>query len=99
MIIAPARSSERPAHDPGVRPLVAGNWKMNGLTASLAEIEAMRGAVDEGAAGAAEVAVCPPATLLAPAAHILKGGTLGARRAGLPSCTPAAPSPATFRRK
>ena len=27
---------------PGVRPLVAGNWKMNGLTASLPEIEAMR---------------------------------------------------------
>jgi triosephosphate isomerase len=51
---------------PGVRPLVAGNWKMNGLTASLGEIEAMRAAVDEGAAGVAEVLVCPPATLLAP---------------------------------
>ena len=37
--------------DPDVRPLVAGNWKMNGLTASLGELEAMRVAVDEGAAG------------------------------------------------
>jgi triosephosphate isomerase len=66
---------------PGVRPLVAGNWKMNGLTASLAEIKAMREAVDAGKAGAAELAVCPPATLLAQAAWALKGGkvSLGAQ--------------------
>jgi triosephosphate isomerase len=62
---------------PGVRPLVAGNWKMNGLGASLSEIAAMRRSVDAGAAGAAEVAVCPPATLLAGAAKILAGGALG----------------------
>jgi len=66
---------------PGVRPLVAGNWKMNGLTASLAELKAMREAVDAGKAGAAELAVCPPATLLAQAAYALKGGkvSLGAQ--------------------
>jgi triosephosphate isomerase len=66
---------------PGVRPLVAGNWKMNGLTASLAELKAMREAVDAGKAGAAELAVCPPATLLAQAASALKGGkvSLGAQ--------------------
>ncbi|MGD0762254.1 MAG: triose-phosphate isomerase [Roseiarcus sp.] len=62
---------------PGVRPLVAGNWKMNGLGASLSEIAAMRRAVDAGKAGAAEVAVCPPATLLAGAAKLLSGGALG----------------------
>ena len=61
---------------PGVRPLVAGNWKMNGSRASLSEIAAMRRAVDAGEAGAAEVAVCPPATLLAGAAAILQGGAL-----------------------
>ncbi len=61
---------------PGVRPLVAGNWKMNGSRASLSEIAAMRRAVDAGEAGAAEVAVCPPATLLAAAAAILEGGAL-----------------------
>jgi triosephosphate isomerase (TIM) len=61
---------------PGVRPLVAGNWKMNGLRASLGEITAMGRAVDGGAAGAAEVAVCPPATLLAQAAYALKGGAV-----------------------
>jgi triosephosphate isomerase len=62
---------------PDIRPLVAGNWKMNGLSASLSEIEAMRRAVDAGEAGAAELVVCPPATLIAQAAWRLKGGKLG----------------------
>jgi triosephosphate isomerase len=64
---------------PGVRPLVAGNWKMNGLTASLPEIVAMRRAVEAGEAGTAELAVCPPFTLVAAAAARLAGGpvTLG----------------------
>jgi triosephosphate isomerase len=62
---------------PGVRPFVAGNWKMNGLSGSLGEIEAMRRAADAGEAGEAELAVCPPATLLAQAASKLKGGRLG----------------------
>ena len=53
---------------PGVRPLVAGNWKMNGLSGSLAEIDALRKAVDEGESGQAELLVCPPATLIAQAA-------------------------------
>jgi triosephosphate isomerase len=59
---------------PDVRPLVAGNWKMNGLKAALAEIAAMRAAVERGEAGVAAVAVCPPATLIAPAAAVLAGG-------------------------
>ena len=61
---------------PGVRPLVAGNWKMNGLSASLGELKAMRTAVDEGGAGTAEVAICPPATLLAQAVYHVKGGKI-----------------------
>src|SRR5579875_2482301 len=61
---------------PDVRPLLAGNWKMNGLKSGLSEIEAMRAAVDAGAAGPAEVAVCPPATLIAPAASALAGGRI-----------------------
>jgi triosephosphate isomerase len=56
------------------RPLVAGNWKMNGLKASLGEIIAMRRAVEAGEAGEAEVLVCPPATLIMAAADVLKGG-------------------------
>jgi triosephosphate isomerase (TIM) len=53
---------------PGVRPLVAGNWKMNGLSGSLAEIDALRRAVDAGESGGADLLVCPPATLIAQAA-------------------------------
>ena len=47
------------------RTLAAGTWKMNGLRAQLAELDAMQDA----AAGAAEVLICPPATLLSEAAH------------------------------
>ncbi len=61
---------------PEVRPLVAGNWKMNGLAASVSEIEAMRKAADAGEAGKAELAVCPPFTLIAAAAAKLKGGSV-----------------------
>jgi triosephosphate isomerase len=46
------------------RPLIAGNWKMNGLRRSVAELKAMvQGARD--LAGKADLMVCPPATLLA----------------------------------
>ena len=49
------------AQDP--RPLVAGNWKMNGLAASVAELEAIMAGVAE-KAPAAELMICPPATLI-----------------------------------
>ena len=56
----------------GPRPLVAGNWKMNGLTASAAELgkivqgyDALRQDVD--------LMVCPPATLLATFAPAAQG--------------------------
>ena len=44
------------------RPLIAGNWKMNGLAASAAELTAMAA----GAAGlhGVDLLVCPPATLV-----------------------------------
>ena len=61
---------------PGVRPLVAGNWKMNGVSGSLVEIDAIRQAADAGEAGSAELLICPPATLLAQAAWRTKGGEL-----------------------
>ena len=61
---------------PDVRPFVAGNWKMNGLSGSLVELEAMRRAADAGEAGSAELAVCPPATLIAQAASKLRGGSV-----------------------
>jgi len=52
-----------------MRQLIAGNWKMNGLGASLAEIESLRKALAEEGAQA-EVLICPPAPLIARAAAI-----------------------------
>ncbi|WP_439120589.1 triose-phosphate isomerase [Marivita sp.] len=46
------------------RKLAAGNWKMNGTTTALSELDALQDA----ASGAAEVLICPPATLVAAAA-------------------------------
>src|SRR5437667_70545 len=55
-----------------IRPLIAGNWKMNGLKASTAEFEAMLAGA--GAfAGKADLLVCPPATLLAAFADKARG--------------------------
>ena len=52
------------------RKLIAGNWKMNGLTDALDEARRLAGHVrDDGP----EVALCPPATLLAPMAAMLAG--------------------------
>ncbi len=45
-------------------PLVAGNWKMNGLRASLAELDATIAGVPA-LADKADLLVCPPATLVA----------------------------------
>ncbi len=52
--------------------LIAGNWKMNGLTASLAEAKALAGKL-AASPHKAQVAICPPATLLAPLAASLAG--------------------------
>jgi triosephosphate isomerase (TIM) len=57
----------------GSRPLVAGNWKMNGLRKSLGEAASICGAVAAGGAGKAEVVVCPPATLLMAVTAICEG--------------------------
>ena len=55
--------------------LVAGNWKMNGLGASLGEAEALAKALQEQAA-ACRVALCPPATLIERMARSLAGGSV-----------------------
>ena len=56
-----------------IRALVAGNWKMNGLRAALDEIADLKARLASGPALAADVMVCPPATLLAPLAEALRG--------------------------
>jgi triosephosphate isomerase (TIM) len=55
-----------------IRPLIAGNWKMNGLKSSLAEFEAMLAGASEVAAKA-DLLVCPPATLIADFAQRARG--------------------------
>lgn len=57
------------------RPLVAGNWKMNGLIAALSELEAIAGKAGDVAA-TVDVAICPPATLIAPAVAQVAGSVL-----------------------
>ncbi|WP_029031632.1 triose-phosphate isomerase [Salinarimonas rosea] len=57
---------------PQPRPFVAGNWKMNGLAAALAEADAV--AAEAGAlAGRVDLALCPPATLVHRMAERLSG--------------------------
>ncbi len=55
-----------------IRPLIAGNWKMNGLRASTAEFEAMLAGA-AGVAAKADLLVCPPATLIAAFAEQARG--------------------------
>ena len=55
-----------------IRPLIAGNWKMNGLEASSAEFEAMLAGASAVAARG-DLLVCPPATLIAAFAEKARG--------------------------
>jgi triosephosphate isomerase len=57
------------------RPLVAGNWKMNGLTTSLAEFDRMVAAAPR-LAPKVDLMVCPPATLMAACAARAAGSPL-----------------------
>jgi triosephosphate isomerase (TIM) len=69
-----------------IRPLIAGNWKMNGLKASLAEFDAMCA----GAAalqGKADLLVCPPPTLITTFADKARGFKLAV---GAQDCHPKA---------
>jgi triosephosphate isomerase len=56
---------------PQRRPLVAGNWKMNGLKGSAAELGKMIQRAGE--AGRADLMICPPATLIAQMAAAAAG--------------------------
>lgn len=54
-------------------PLIAGNWKMNGLATALDEAKAVAAAVD---GKGPRVALCPPATLLSRMGEALKGSAV-----------------------
>ncbi len=55
-----------------MRPLVAGNWKMNGLESGLSELSSLKEAL-AARTHACDVLVCPPATLIAQAAARVQG--------------------------
>src|ERR1700694_3151721 len=57
------------------RPLVAGNWKMNGLAASAGELSKMTGGASALSAKT-DLMVCPPATLIASFAQAARGSAL-----------------------
>ena len=59
------------------RKLVAGNWKMNGSIAALAELPPIAEAARQ--AGGVDVAICPPFTLIAPALTRSGGLVIGAQ--------------------
>jgi triosephosphate isomerase (TIM) len=61
--------------DRGPRPLVAGNWKMNGTTGSLGEVERLVDMLAGGDAGC-DVMICPPATLIAPMARLVAASSV-----------------------
>lgn len=48
-----------------ITPLIAGNWKMNGLSVALGEIDRLAALLAGGDRPRCIVAICPPATLLA----------------------------------
>jgi len=60
----------------GIRPLVAGNWKMHGLSANLSEVRSLLDRLAEGPRPEAEILICPPATLLFQTAVMLSGSTV-----------------------
>jgi len=75
-----------------MRPLVAGNWKMNGLGADLGEFETLKRRLAQHPVPNAEIMVCPPATLLARARDLIAGSdiVLGAQ-----DCHPLSAGPHT----
>src|SRR5262245_46150321 len=54
------------------RPLIAGNWKMNGLNRSITELDKIM-AGSAPLVGKADLMVCPPATLVAAFAAKARG--------------------------
>jgi triosephosphate isomerase len=57
-----------------IKPLVAGNWKMNGLKTSLIEVETIKASLPS--TDVADVAICPPATLVARAAIVVSNSQI-----------------------
>ncbi|WP_420962186.1 triose-phosphate isomerase [Brucella sp. IR073] len=63
---------------PAIRPMVAGNWKMNGTGEALAELRAIAAGIGSGdLAVKIDTVICVPATLISRAAEVLAGTPVG----------------------
>ncbi|MDP2781842.1 triose-phosphate isomerase [Devosia sp.] len=63
-----------------ISPLIAGNWKMNGLRGSLDELASLAHMLISGENPRAIVVICPPATILSEVAQL--GATAGIQAGG-----------------
>jgi hypothetical protein len=61
---------------PDIRPLVAGNWKMNGTRENLSELKAIAEGLEAELADAIDALICPPATLIYVATAVADGTPL-----------------------
>jgi triosephosphate isomerase (TIM) len=59
-----------------IKPLIAGNWKMNGTKSSGAEINLMIEGAKDGLSKTVDLLICPPATLLMGLARVAAGSKL-----------------------
>jgi triosephosphate isomerase (TIM) len=59
----------------GIKPLVAGNWKMNGTTAMLKEPRLLAGMMRD-VKTKCDILVCPPAVILRRVKGVLKGSKI-----------------------
>jgi len=55
---------------PDIKPLVAGNWKMNGMVQSVNELESMCAGYTAEMKNRIDTLICTPATLIVAAAHV-----------------------------
>ncbi len=58
---------------PNIKPLVAGNWKMNGFRNSISELGEMSKGYDVAMRNRLDMLICVPATLIVTAAHVCLG--------------------------
>lgn len=59
-----------------IRPLITGNWKMNGTSAALEELARLATLIEEAGSVAGHVLVCPPATLVHRAVLAAEGSAI-----------------------
>jgi triosephosphate isomerase (TIM) len=78
-------SQSAPQRIEPVRPIVIGNWKMNGLKSALAEAIKVKDGLD-GLGNKADVMICPPAMLTMVMVEVMKGSAI---RIGAQTCNAA----------